>query len=178
VVANPFQYTGRELDGTGLYFYRARYYSPAFQRFISEDPSCFGGGDINLYSYVRNSPPNFTDSCGMIGSLFPFPIPLPIPLRNPLPGRKNPPQNPPAPPKLSPGPPGIPPDPLACSPYLDGTGAGQILFRICMHTPDSPWNNCVRDMLLQQYVPNGNPLDLSIYLFWDHPRDFVTCTIQ
>jgi RHS repeat-associated protein len=35
---NPFQYTGRENDGTGLYYYRARYYSPELQRFISEDP--------------------------------------------------------------------------------------------------------------------------------------------
>ncbi|MGE5894357.1 MAG: RHS repeat-associated core domain-containing protein [bacterium] len=35
---NPFQYTGRENDGTGLYYYRARYYSPDMQRFISEDP--------------------------------------------------------------------------------------------------------------------------------------------
>ena len=26
---NPFQYTGRENDATGLYNYRARYYSPA-----------------------------------------------------------------------------------------------------------------------------------------------------
>jgi len=98
--ANPFQYTGRENDGTGLYFYRARYYSPTLQRFISEDPLDLGGGDLNLYAYVRNSPTNFTDSSGMIGPLFPFPIPLPLPLRkplplpNPLPGRKNPPQNP------------------------------------------------------------------------------------
>ena len=36
--SNPFQYTGRENDGTGLYYYRARYYHPEFQRFISEDP--------------------------------------------------------------------------------------------------------------------------------------------
>ena len=35
---SPFQYTGRENDGTGLYYYRARYYSPELQRFISEDP--------------------------------------------------------------------------------------------------------------------------------------------
>ena len=25
---NPYQFTGRENDGTGLYYYRARYYSP------------------------------------------------------------------------------------------------------------------------------------------------------
>ncbi len=41
--ANLFQYTGRENDGNGLYSYRARYYSPAFGRFISEDPIGFGG---------------------------------------------------------------------------------------------------------------------------------------
>ena len=35
---NAFQFTGRENDGTGLYYYRARYYSPTWQRFISEDP--------------------------------------------------------------------------------------------------------------------------------------------
>jgi len=35
---NPFQYTGRENDAAGLNYYRARYYSPALQRFISEDP--------------------------------------------------------------------------------------------------------------------------------------------
>lgn len=54
--ANPLQYTGRESDGTGLYYYRARYYSPTFQRFISEDPLGFAGGDVNLYAYVGNSP--------------------------------------------------------------------------------------------------------------------------
>jgi RHS repeat-associated protein len=36
--ANAFQYTGRENDGAGLYYYRARYYSASFQRFIEEDP--------------------------------------------------------------------------------------------------------------------------------------------
>lgn len=41
--ANNYRYTGREDDGTGLYFYRARYYSPSLQRFISEDPIGFGG---------------------------------------------------------------------------------------------------------------------------------------
>jgi RHS repeat-associated protein len=36
--SNLSKYTGREDDGTGLYSYCARYYSPTLQRFISEDP--------------------------------------------------------------------------------------------------------------------------------------------
>jgi len=74
---------------------------------------------------------------------------------------------------------GIGPDPLACSAYLDGTGAGQILFNLCSKVfPNGAWSNCVRGKLLNQYVRNGNPLDLSIYLFWDHPKDFASCLVQ
>jgi hypothetical protein len=36
--ANRAQFNGRENDQTGLYYYRARFYSPSLQRFISEDP--------------------------------------------------------------------------------------------------------------------------------------------
>jgi RHS repeat-associated protein len=61
---NPFQYTGRENDGTGLYYYRARYYSPELQRFISEDPIGLLGG-INLYAYVRNRPTRYIDQMGL-----------------------------------------------------------------------------------------------------------------
>jgi RHS repeat-associated protein len=76
---NPSQYTGRDNDGSGLYYYRARYYSPVQQRFISEDPIDFEGGDTNLYSYVGNNPCNVTDptgnsplmACGM-GALYVF----------------------------------------------------------------------------------------------------------
>ncbi len=64
---NVFQYTGRENDGNGLYFDRARYYLPAFGRFISEDPLTFDGGDANLYRYVWNSPTNFFDPSGEVG---------------------------------------------------------------------------------------------------------------
>jgi RHS repeat-associated protein len=64
--SNSFEFTGREQDGTGLYYYRARYYSPTFQRFISEDPLWNCRGDINLYTYVRNSPTNFTDPTGLV----------------------------------------------------------------------------------------------------------------
>src|SRR5207247_4321980 len=62
---NAFQYTGRENDGTGVYFYRARYYSPIYQRFISEDPLGFGGGDANFYIYAGDSPANFGDPLGL-----------------------------------------------------------------------------------------------------------------
>jgi RHS repeat-associated protein len=62
---NPFQYTGRENDATGLYNYRARYYSPTLRRFISEDPLGFAGGDSNLYTYALSSPTSFTDPLGL-----------------------------------------------------------------------------------------------------------------
>lgn len=61
---NRFGFTGREADGTGLYYYRARYYDPRLQRFISEDPIGFGGGDVNLHAYVVNSPQRWTDPSG------------------------------------------------------------------------------------------------------------------
>jgi len=77
IAANAFQYTGRENDGTGLYYYRARYYSPTWQRFVSEDrlpsapfrmmhndlPVVFVGK--NLYVYAENSPLMFTDPLGL-----------------------------------------------------------------------------------------------------------------
>ncbi len=62
---NPFQYTGRENDGTGLYYYRARYYNPALQRLLSEDPTHFEGGDTNLYAYVGASPIDYRDPMGL-----------------------------------------------------------------------------------------------------------------
>jgi RHS repeat-associated protein len=62
---NEMAYTGREDDRTGLYYYRARYYHPGLQRFISEDPIGFAAGDANLYAYVRNSPTRFIDPSGL-----------------------------------------------------------------------------------------------------------------
>jgi RHS repeat-associated protein len=47
---NPFQFTGRENDGPGLYYYRARYFGPGFYRFTNEDPIRFLGG-FNFYTY-------------------------------------------------------------------------------------------------------------------------------
>jgi len=62
---NAFDYTGREDDATGLKYYRARYYHPRLQRFISQDPIGFRGGDANLYAYVFNNPSNLTDPLGL-----------------------------------------------------------------------------------------------------------------
>ena len=69
---NPFRFTGREEDSTGalsLYHYRARYYSPSLQRFLTEDPIGFAGGDANLYGYVWNAPTSFADPSGTCGLL-------------------------------------------------------------------------------------------------------------
>jgi RHS repeat-associated protein len=81
---NSFAYTGRELDPTGLYFYRARYYSPSLQRFLSEDPNGFRGG-INLYAYTVDSPTNIRDSFGLQGSTTTVSSP-PIGVNPPEPG--------------------------------------------------------------------------------------------
>src|SRR5260370_30590686 len=46
---------------TSLYHTYARYYSPGLQRFLSEDPLQFGGGDVSLFAYARNDPVNHSD---------------------------------------------------------------------------------------------------------------------
>lgn len=62
---NSLQYTGRENDGTGLYYYRARYYDPVLKRFVSEDPIRFDGGGLNFYTYVLDVPTMYTDPDGL-----------------------------------------------------------------------------------------------------------------
>jgi RHS repeat-associated protein len=64
--ANPFQYTGRENNGTGQYYYRARYYSPKLQRFIGEDLVNFAASvEWNGYLYVENNPITRIDPLGL-----------------------------------------------------------------------------------------------------------------
>nr|WKF59728.1 tRNA(Glu)-specific nuclease WapA [Paraburkholderia busanensis] len=75
---NTQQYTGRENDGTGLYNYRNRYYSPALARFISEDPIGWASGQTNAYAYVGGNPVQFSDPEGLQWA---FPIPA-----GPMPG--------------------------------------------------------------------------------------------
>jgi RHS repeat-associated protein len=61
---NSQQFTGRENDGTGVYYYRARYYSPGRGGFISEDPIGFAGG-INAYIYADGDPIGMRDPTGL-----------------------------------------------------------------------------------------------------------------
>jgi len=84
--ANPYQFTARENDGTGLDFFRARYYSSSNQRFTAQDPLQFIWEDLNLYAYVKNAPPNRSDPTGKqdIPILPPPPEPLPPGIYNPF----------------------------------------------------------------------------------------------
>ncbi|CUS38000.1 hypothetical protein COMA1_40361 [Candidatus Nitrospira nitrosa] len=62
--ANTLQYTGRENDGTGFYYYRTRYYYPHMHRFTREDPIGFYAGP-NFYTYVSNRVTHFNDPWGL-----------------------------------------------------------------------------------------------------------------
>ena len=65
------RFSGHTRDGR---YCRARYYHPGLQRFISEDPIGFAGGDPNLYAYVGNNPLSFRDPTGDIAIAAPVVI--------------------------------------------------------------------------------------------------------
>jgi RHS repeat-associated protein len=66
-VGEQFLYTGRRCDPeTGLYYYRARYYSPQLGRFLQTDPVGYGD-DLNVYTYVGDDPLDHNDPTGDYG---------------------------------------------------------------------------------------------------------------
>ena len=63
--SNRYLYTGREYDqNLGIYYYRARFYSPEIGRFLTPDPKIFIDGP-NVYGYVNNNPLKFLDPYGL-----------------------------------------------------------------------------------------------------------------
>ena len=58
------RYSGKERDGTGLYYYGNRYYAPWLCRWVSADPAGEVDG-LNLFRMVGNNPVTLKDSTGL-----------------------------------------------------------------------------------------------------------------
>ncbi len=62
--SNPWRFSTKYDDGTGLLYYGYRYYHPGTGRWSSRDPIEEEGG-LNLYGFVNNNPANIIDAVGL-----------------------------------------------------------------------------------------------------------------
>ncbi|MCA9368332.1 RHS repeat-associated core domain-containing protein [Candidatus Kaiserbacteria bacterium] len=66
------RFTGQQLDGSGLYYYNARYYDPEIGHFISPDTLVPDPGSVfgyNRYMYSLGNPLKFNDPSGHCATL-------------------------------------------------------------------------------------------------------------
>lgn len=68
---NSNQYIGAQDDATGLYYLNNRYYDPAIDRFVSQDPAGLSGGTTDLYQYSSDDPINLSDPSGLAAPAHP-----------------------------------------------------------------------------------------------------------
>jgi|GEM_PF-3244127 len=74
LIGNPFAFTGRRLESaTGLYYYRARFYSPESGRFLQRDPLGYMDS-MSLYGYANQNPINYIDPSGELAPVIVFAI--------------------------------------------------------------------------------------------------------
>lgn len=66
-MVSRYGYTGRELDGSDILYFRGRYLDPSLGRFTQRDPLGLGGG-IADYAYAGNEPVAATDPSGLAPS--------------------------------------------------------------------------------------------------------------
>ncbi|WP_419812973.1 RHS repeat-associated core domain-containing protein [Bacterioplanoides sp.] len=78
----PYGFSGKERDDSGLLYFEARYYDPLSGRFISPDPlfgeqmdKCLSSViECNLYQYTGNNPVNYVDPTGEAFFLYPLAV--------------------------------------------------------------------------------------------------------
>lgn len=63
---NNLIFQGRPFDAdAGIYYWRARWYSPVLMKWLSNDPLMYEAGDANLMRFVGNDPVNRVDPMGL-----------------------------------------------------------------------------------------------------------------
>ena len=66
-ITNSHQFAGEQLDPTGFYYNRARYYDSSIGRFLGQDSYAGNASDPqsqNLYPYAQNNPVLYNDPSG------------------------------------------------------------------------------------------------------------------